>query len=136
MQLLLQHHCKTCLIATLRNLPPMFKPQVVASCVNTYLRLDKITRESHARHARDVSHLPQRSCQVCVGSVKRATCLDSVAIRVELLDFPQQLFECNILICCKTGFFRGRSNTQHLLNSFCSNAAKEIACFCGLFTVP
>ena len=57
-------------------LPPTFKTflatnQIVASCVNTDIRLDKITRES--RHTQELRHLLQDrfACATCTDFVPR-----------------------------------------------------------------
>ena len=70
------------LTAMMRVLPPTFKPvlqqiKVAASCLNTDVWLDKITREP----CTGFTSLAAR--QVCLGPVKRATCTDLLQ-KVEL----------------------------------------------------
>ena len=85
-----QQHRATCfatlpqnvLTAMMRVLPPTFKPvlqqiKVAASCLNTDVWLDKITREP----CTGFTSLAAK--QVCLGPVKRATCTDLLQ-KVEL----------------------------------------------------
>ena len=69
----------------LRVLPTTVKrvlqqTEVVTSCVNTVVWMDEIMRKS--RRTGELRHLLQK--QVCLGSVKRATCTDFDAKRSAL----------------------------------------------------
>ena len=121
-QLVLQHCCQTSWkamlhVSSLHVQTSLATNQVVASCLNTDLWLDKITRESCCTR-----ELPKvlATKQVCPGSVKCTTCKD----------FVEQLFAtCINLICCKTGWFvSGKKWSSTIQTRFV--AMLQVACFC------
>ena len=110
-------------------LPPTLKTflatnKIVASCVNTDIWLGKITRGS--RHTQDLRHLLQNrfACATCTDFVARK---NRTTLATTFRKLPQP------------GLLRGRFDSQavqraaSLFTSFCSNFAKQVACFCRLF---
>ena len=102
----------------------------VASCVNADFWLDKMSR-SHTIHGGAASLVAK---QVCLGPLKRATCIDFVAKSRTSLYFLQQL----------STTFQDRFDSwvvkraTSLLNSFCSKVSKQVTRFsCSFcFAVP